>query len=344
MELQRPGRQRHRGRSHQEDLGRPREDHVHDGRQLRRADPRVHSTSRCAASSSRRPCRSTRRSSRTSAASTDDGRRRSVARTHPRTRSVMQWPGPSPRTSRRSAISRPRSSPPTCRPTRDVRGPLAGVLAGTACATEAFAQIDAALARRVDRRRRCAASCRARSSAPCRGPLAADPHRRAHRAQLPRPPVGDRDAQVARDASTARATASGCGTRARRRPVCVRSRRRPCAPAAGATTGATCRDWVMLKDNHLDGRRHHRGRRAARRTVGPGARSTSSATDSSRCSRRSSAGADAILLDNMTPDEVRECVRAVAERCAGPRRPLLEVSGGVTLENGRGATRRPAPT
>jgi nicotinate-nucleotide pyrophosphorylase (carboxylating) len=41
------------------------------------------------------------------------------------------------------------------------------------------------------------------------------------------------------------------------------------------------------------------------------------------------AGADALLLDNMTPDQIRECV-AVAS--AAPRRPLLEASGGITLE------------
>ena len=39
------------------------------------------------------------------------------------------------------------------------------------------------------------------------------------------------------------------------------------------------------------------------------------------------AGADALLLDNMTPDEVRVCVtRASGHDC------LLEVSGGITLE------------
>jgi nicotinate-nucleotide pyrophosphorylase (carboxylating) len=41
------------------------------------------------------------------------------------------------------------------------------------------------------------------------------------------------------------------------------------------------------------------------------------------------AGADALLLDNMTLDQIRECV-AVAS--ASPRRPLLEASGGITLE------------
>ena len=41
------------------------------------------------------------------------------------------------------------------------------------------------------------------------------------------------------------------------------------------------------------------------------------------------AGADALLLDNMTPEQIAECV-AVASQSA--RRPLLEASGGITLE------------
>ncbi len=41
------------------------------------------------------------------------------------------------------------------------------------------------------------------------------------------------------------------------------------------------------------------------------------------------AGADALLLDNMSPEEVRACVAACAD---APRRPLLEVSGGITLD------------
>jgi nicotinate-nucleotide pyrophosphorylase (carboxylating) len=45
------------------------------------------------------------------------------------------------------------------------------------------------------------------------------------------------------------------------------------------------------------------------------------------------AGADAILLDNMSPDEVRTCVDAVRGVVGSGRAPLLEVSGGVTLDN-----------
>src|SRR5690606_14399755 len=44
------------------------------------------------------------------------------------------------------------------------------------------------------------------------------------------------------------------------------------------------------------------------------------------------AGADAVLLDNLGPDLLREAVaRADAHAAAGGRRPLLEASGGITL-------------
>ena len=42
------------------------------------------------------------------------------------------------------------------------------------------------------------------------------------------------------------------------------------------------------------------------------------------------AGVDRVLLDNMSPDELRECVRLAAGRAT------LEASGGVTLETVRG--------
>jgi nicotinate-nucleotide pyrophosphorylase (carboxylating) len=46
------------------------------------------------------------------------------------------------------------------------------------------------------------------------------------------------------------------------------------------------------------------------------------------------AGADAVLLDNMSPEEVGRCVALADEHAAARRRqrPLVEVSGGVTLE------------
>ena len=89
-------------------------------------------------------------------------------------------------------------------------------------------------------------------------------------------------------------------------------------------------DWVMLKDNHLMGVGITKGVASARDRW-PGRTVQVEAERLDQVLEAVDAGADAILLDNMSPAEVRACVQAVAERCAGIRRPLLEVSGGVTL-------------
>ena len=85
-------------------------------------------------------------------------------------------------------------------------------------------------------------------------------------------------------------------------------------------------EWVMFKDNHLAGMSIADGVAAARR-------SWPDRTVYVECDRIEqvdealAAGADALLLDNMTPDEVQACVaQAAGHKC------LLEVSGGITLE------------
>jgi len=47
------------------------------------------------------------------------------------------------------------------------------------------------------------------------------------------------------------------------------------------------------------------------------------------------AGAEVILLDNMTVEQVRQAADIVREKAGTERRPLLEASGGITLENVR---------
>ena len=89
-------------------------------------------------------------------------------------------------------------------------------------------------------------------------------------------------------------------------------------------------DWVMLKDNHLMGIGITAGVALAKDRW-PGRTVHVEAERLAQVLEAAEAGADAILLDNMTPDEVRECVAAVVE-AYGSRRPLLEVSGGITLE------------
>ncbi len=91
-------------------------------------------------------------------------------------------------------------------------------------------------------------------------------------------------------------------------------------------------DWVMFKDNHLTVLGITEAVRRARDTW-PGRTVHVECERLEQMVEALEAGADAILLDNMTPDEVRACVAAADGHAAraGTRRALLEVSGGITL-------------
>ncbi len=95
----------------------------------------------------------------------------------------------------------------------------------------------------------------------------------------------------------------------------------------GANHRGNLSEWVLLKDNHLAGLGIADAVDAARDRW-PGRTVEVEADRLDQVGQAVAAGADLVLLDNMTPGQV---ARAVDER--GPaRRPLLEVSGGVTLE------------
>jgi len=99
----------------------------------------------------------------------------------------------------------------------------------------------------------------------------------------------------------------------------------------GANHRGNLSDWVLLKDNHLtvlgidDAVRLARLRWPAR-TVHVECETLD------QVAQALEAGADALLLDNMTPDEVRAAVRLATDHTP---RPLLEVSGGITRETVR---------
>lgn len=96
----------------------------------------------------------------------------------------------------------------------------------------------------------------------------------------------------------------------------------------GANHRGNLSDWVLIKDNHIALFGITEAVRRARE-LWP-ARTVHVECDTLEQVREAlAAGADALLLDNMSPDGVRACV---AEADAAPRRPLLEVSGGVTLD------------
>lgn len=97
----------------------------------------------------------------------------------------------------------------------------------------------------------------------------------------------------------------------------------------GANHRGNLSDWVLLKDNHLAlfGIAEAVERARAR---WPGRTVHVECGDADQVRQAVVAGADALLLDNMGPDEVRAVVDEV--RAADPRRPLLEVSGGIDLD------------
>ncbi len=92
-------------------------------------------------------------------------------------------------------------------------------------------------------------------------------------------------------------------------------------------------DWIMFKDNHLavlgidDAV-------AAAREAWPGRLVHVEATTLDELGQALEAGADAVLLDNMTPELATEAVALANEWAAGHggRRPLLECSGRITVE------------
>lgn len=116
-------------------------------------------------------------------------------------------------------------------------------------------------------------------------------------------------------------------------------------------------DAVMIKDNHVDACGSIEAAVAAARATAPGtpivveARNLEEAEEAARC------GAGRILLDNMTPEAVDRCVRAIRAIESSLRAvetegrwiaeswregdPLIqiEVSGGITLETARAFAR-----
>jgi nicotinate-nucleotide pyrophosphorylase (carboxylating) len=93
-------------------------------------------------------------------------------------------------------------------------------------------------------------------------------------------------------------------------------------------------DGVLIKDNHIAALRERDlaigdAVRLAR-AASPGMQVECEVTSLAEAREAAGAGADELLLDNMTPDEVREIVRAL-----GSKRPVLEASGGITVENAR---------
>ena len=181
-----------------------------------------------------------------------------------------------------------------------------GVLAGTRCATETFHQID----ERIDVQWAADEGAIVAAGAvvgTVRGPLASI-------------------LTAERTALNFLGHLSGVATR-------VRALEKAAVRAGGGRNHrGNLSDWVMLKDNHLMGIGITDGVARARDRW-PGRTIHVECERPEQVTEAVSAGADAILLDNMSPREITECVRLVLDAGLGARRPLLEISGGVTLEN-----------
>ncbi len=99
-------------------------------------------------------------------------------------------------------------------------------------------------------------------------------------------------------------------------------------------------DGVLIKDNHLAALRA-RGLGIAEairlaREASPGTRIEIEVTTVEEARQALDTAADELLLDNMPLDRMREVVGLAAAR---EPRPLLEASGGITVDNARGVAR-----
>ncbi|HEX4903539.1 MAG TPA: carboxylating nicotinate-nucleotide diphosphorylase [Acidimicrobiales bacterium] len=204
-----------------------------------------------------------------------------------------------------------------------------GVLAGTRCATEAFAQLDADVT----------LTWHLADGDPL------EPGTTAGTVEGPLASIltGERTAlnflcHLSGVASLTRrfVEAAGGGARiwdTRKTTPGLRSLQKAAVRAGGgANHRGNLSDWVMLKDNHLAHTPIGDGVRRARERW-PGRTIHVEIDDLGDLDEVVSVGADAILLDNFSPEQAAEAVRRVEVLCgAGHPRPLLECSGGITIE------------
>ncbi|OAA54913.1 nicotinate-nucleotide pyrophosphorylase [Cordyceps fumosorosea ARSEF 2679] len=92
---------------------------------------------------------------------------------------------------------------------------------------------------------------------------------------------------------------------------------------------------VMLKDNHIwsRGGRVADAVAAARAAAGFALKIEVEVQSEAQADEAVAAGADVVMLDNFDPEGVRVAARGLKERWAGKKHFLLEVSGGLTLDN-----------
>ncbi len=93
-------------------------------------------------------------------------------------------------------------------------------------------------------------------------------------------------------------------------------------------------DGAMLKDNHIDAYGSLTNAVSAlRKKVGHMVKIEVEVRTEDELREALSCGADVIMLDNMTPPQMTECVKIVDKLTEGKARPVIEASGNITLES-----------
>ncbi|MFV0525462.1 MAG: carboxylating nicotinate-nucleotide diphosphorylase [Acidimicrobiales bacterium] len=207
----------------------------------------------------------------------------------------------------------------------------AGVIAGTRCVEETFAAVDPRLGvewLRTDGDRVGAGDVFGRASGPLAAMLTAERTALNFISHL---------SGVATNAARWVEVAAGRVTvwDTRKTLPGYRSLQKAAVRAGGAANHrGNLSDWLMLKDNHLTDLPIGDAVAAAR-SLWPGRTVHVEAETRAQVDAALAAGADIILLDNFSPPELVDLVGLVAGWAAeatGRRRPLLEASGGITLE------------
>lgn len=91
---------------------------------------------------------------------------------------------------------------------------------------------------------------------------------------------------------------------------------------------------IMLKDNHVWSRGSIKEAVAAAKAVGGFSLKVEVEVQSeAEADEAIEAGADVVMLDNFTGEGIKIAAKSLKERWAGKRHFLLEVSGGITLDN-----------
>jgi nicotinate-nucleotide pyrophosphorylase (carboxylating) len=210
----------------------------------------------------------------------------------------------------------------------DVVPRVPGVLAGTACATEAYAQLDPRVRitwSAADGDRIAPGVAVGRVEGPLRAVLTGE--RTALNFLCHLSGIASLTRQFV-DAAAGSGTARIVDTR-KTLPGLRALEKAAVRAGGGANHRGTLSDLVLIKDNHLAGT-SIADAVARARSAWPGRGVEVECDRPDQVEEAVAAGADVVMLDNMTPEAAAACVALVR----GGARPatLVEISGGVTVE------------